>query len=116
MEVCRDIPPTCLVNCGDTLMHEVTVSFFHNKPTPRSKLIFLEMEVAQLPKKSQSSMEPEGSLRLHKNPSPVTSLSQINPVHTLSLIFLTSILTLSSHPHQGLPSGFFPLNFTIKIA
>jgi hypothetical protein len=44
--------------------------------------------------------------RVHKRPSLVPTLSQINPVHTTPS-YLRSILILFSHLCLGLPSGFF---------
>jgi hypothetical protein len=44
---------------------------------------------------------------IHKRPSPVPILSQINPVYAPISISWRSILILSSHLHLGLPSGLF---------
>jgi hypothetical protein len=43
--------------------------------------------------------------RIHKCQSPVTILSQIDPVHTPHPTTWWSILILSSHLRLGLPSG-----------
>jgi hypothetical protein len=45
---------------------------------------------------------------IHKCPSPVPILSQLDTVHNLHLISWRSILILSSHLRLGIPSGFFP--------
>jgi hypothetical protein len=53
---------------------------------------------------------------VHKNPSLVSILSQIYPVHsTPSYISLRSILVLSTHLHLGLSSGLFPSGFPTNI-
>jgi len=48
---------------------------------------------------------------VHKIPSLVPILSQINPVHVPHSIFLKLILLSSSHLRIGLPSGFIPSGF-----
>jgi len=50
---------------------------------------------------------PKVYCRIHKCPSSVPILSQINPVH-VHPPYWRSILILSFHPHQGLTSGLFP--------
>ena len=59
-------------------------------------------------------MEPEGLLPIHKCPSPVPILSQLEPVHTPTSTALRSILILSSHLSLGLQSDLFPSRFPTK--
>jgi hypothetical protein len=51
---------------------------------------------------------------VHDSPALDPILSQKNPVHTHP-IYSRSILILSSYLGLGLPTGFFPLRFPIKI-
>jgi hypothetical protein len=57
-------------------------------------------------------MKHEVSLPCSQEPATDPYLSQMNPVHTISLRF---ILILSYHLSLGLSSGFFPPGFPIKI-
>jgi hypothetical protein len=53
---------------------------------------------------------PKDYYRIHKSPSRAHILSQINPVHALSILILYSYLGL------GLLSGFFPSDLPTKTA
>ena len=55
---------------------------------------------------------PKVHYRIHKYPPLVPILSQLNPVHTPTTTFWTSILILSSHLRLGLPSGLLPPGLT----
>jgi hypothetical protein len=59
-------------------------------------------------------MEPEDSLQRPEGPA-TGPLIQMNQVHNLTPHFLSSILMLSSHLRQCLPSGLFPSGFPIKV-
>jgi hypothetical protein len=52
--------------------------------------------------------------RIHKRPTPVSVLRQLNPVHIPHPTSWRSILILSSHLRLGLPSGLFPSGFLTK--
>jgi len=52
--------------------------------------------------------------RIHKCPTPVPVLSQLDPVHTSHPTSWRSILILSSHLRLGLPSDLFPSGFPTK--
>jgi hypothetical protein len=52
--------------------------------------------------------------RIHKCPTPVLTLSLLNPVHTSHPTSWRFILILSSHLRLGLPSGLFPSGFLTK--
>jgi hypothetical protein len=54
--------------------------------------------------------------RIHKSPSSVPVLGQINPLHTIpSSLHPSSILILSTHLHLGLSSGFFSSGFPNNV-
>jgi len=55
---------------------------------------------------------PKANYCIHKCPSPVPILSQIDPVHALTFHFLK--ILLSSHLHLDLPSGLLPSGFPTK--
>jgi hypothetical protein len=57
-------------------------------------------------------MEPEGSLPCSQKPPPITILSHTNPIHIPKIIFLRSILILSSHVRLGILSSLFPSWFS----
>ena len=57
---------------------------------------------------------PKVHYRIHKCPSPVPILNQLDPVHATTSYFGRSILILSSHLRLGLPSGLFPSDFPNK--
>jgi hypothetical protein len=57
-------------------------------------------------------MEPEGLLPHHKCPTPVSILSQLNPVHRPTSYFLRYILILPFHLRLGLSSGSLSLRFS----
>jgi len=57
---------------------------------------------------------PKVHYRIHKCPTPVPVLNQIDPVHTPHLAPWRSILILSSHFRLGLPSGLIPSGFPTK--
>ena len=58
---------------------------------------------------------PKVHYRIHKCPPSASILSQLDPVHTPTSYFLKSILVLSYHLRQGLPSGLFLSRFHTKI-
>jgi hypothetical protein len=59
-------------------------------------------------------MEPEDSLPHSQVTTPVSIMSQINPVHTLTSHFLKIYLNISSHLQLGLPSVLFLPGFPTK--
>ena len=75
-------------------------------PTPYSTVL-LEKLTGSQSRISTHFMEPECSSPIHKCPPPVPILSQLDPVHTPTLI-------LSSHLRLGLPSGLFPSGFPTR--
>jgi hypothetical protein len=56
-------------------------------------------------------MNPNVHYRVHKSPPHVPYLSQINVVHDIPKISLTSMPTLPSHLHLGPPRGLFLSGF-----
>jgi hypothetical protein len=52
--------------------------------------------------------------RIHKYPSPVPILSQVDQIHTPHPTWWRSILILSSHLHLNPPSGLLPSGFPTK--
>jgi hypothetical protein len=64
------------------------------------------------PKISCISQNPKIHYYVQKSPPLVQILSQINPVHALNPITLTSILLF--HTHIGLPSGLLPSAVSTK--
>jgi hypothetical protein len=62
---------------------------------------------------SQEILEPEGSLPCSQEP--ITTVSQMNPIHTLQTCFPRSVLILFSHLCIGLLSGLSSSGFPIII-
>jgi len=60
-------------------------------------------------------MEPEGSLRVHKNSLLVPILNQMNPVHILTSSFSKIHSNIIIPSSLGLPSGLFSSYFLIKM-
>jgi len=66
--------------------------------TPRSRVLLLELIVAQLVKKHPSLLwNQKAHYRVHNSPPLYAILSQTNPVHALTNCVLISILIFSSH-------------------
>ena len=59
-------------------------------------------------------MEPEGSLPHSQVPATCPYPDPDNPVHATPSHFLKIYLKISSHLHQGLPSGFISSDFPTK--
>jgi hypothetical protein len=57
---------------------------------------------------------PKFHYRIHNCPPPVSTLTQLNPVHTSTCHFWSSILILSFRLCLGLPSGLFRSGFPTK--
>jgi hypothetical protein len=84
--------------------------YLTNQLKPWSRVLLQKLSVAQLLKNFPTVLwNPKVHYHIHKIPALVSILSQINPVHT------TSILTLSFRLRLGLPSGLFASGFPMKI-
>jgi len=60
-------------------------------------------------------MEHEGSLPCSQGTAIGLTLSHLNPVHTVNLTSLRTILILFFHLFLGFPSGLFPTGFPTEI-
>jgi hypothetical protein len=80
--------------------------------TPWSRVLFWEdNRLAASQEIPHILWNPKVLYRIHKCPSPVLILSQLDPIHTPTS---HSILMFSSHLRLGLPSGLFPWGFPTK--
>ena len=80
---------------------------------------FMEQSLFEKPSGPQSSSSSiVWNLKVHyhiyKCPTPIPTLSQINPVHAVHSTSWRSSSVLSSHLCLGLPSGLFPSGFHTK--